>query len=314
MATKYEVRAGAILRRLDRLRDARYLGRISEDDYHAGSERLWDELRRCDREAREAAEKGERLRREREEEKRRKQLDKERRSRTALCCDGCYEEGRAGIGVVTRDGTIHISEEVGAATTNQAECLSVVRGLKECRKLGHRPAAVLSDSRLVVCWVDGTYAANSDTARKYTPQIRKLLEEVGTSLRWIPGAENLADRPSREAIGVWRDPTLPTLQVARSTPADKLRFRDLAGLKSGRDRYSKLRLPALSEMVDAEARRLVEAEFREEDRARVYRWMLRGLPVAAAVRKVKVDLEIAENARGRARKRRGDWDDLDEGR
>jgi ribonuclease HI len=301
MATKYEIRAGAILRRLDKLREARYLGKISEDNYHANSEQLWDELRRCDREAKEAAEKRERLR----EGRARKQRGRDRRSWTALYCDGCHEEGRAGIGVVTSDGTIHISEEVRVATSNQAECLAIIRGLQECLKLGYRPAVVLSDSQLVVCWVDGRYAVRSDTARKYTPEIRKLLKKVGTSLKWIPGAKNLADRPSREAIGVWRDPALSPLQVVCSTPADQLRFRDYARLKSGRDRYSKLRLADLAEMVDAEARRLVEAEFGEQDQAKVYRWMLRGLPVAKAVSKVQVDLEIAENAIGRASRRLG---------
>src|SRR5438067_1657985 len=123
MGTKYEVQAEALLCRLDTLRDARYLGTISEDEYHTKTDELWAELRRCDREATEA---------DKEERRRRQQRHTEWRSGTALYCDGCYKGGQAGVGVVTTDHTIHISEQMDAATTNQAECLSVIRGVREC--------------------------------------------------------------------------------------------------------------------------------------------------------------------------------------
>jgi ribonuclease HI len=229
-------------------------------------------------------------------EKRQKQGDKTK-EKTALYYNNYSEHGRAGIGVVSLDATIYISEEIPATTNNAAECLAVIRGLEECLRRAYRPSCVYTDSQLAVYWTSGRYAARSNTARKYTPAIRTLLQQAGTTLHWISGTKNLADKPSREAIGVWRDPNLSPMQVVCSTPLDKLRFRDFARLKSGRDQYSKLRLPALAALVDPEARKLAEAEFgRDRERAKCLRWVLRGLPVAAAVCKVKVDLEITDRA------------------
>ena len=85
---------------------------------------------------------------------------------------------------------------------------------------------------------------------------------------------------------------------------DKAKFRDYAALRSGRDRFTSMRLPALEAEIDiavvAEARRgmaEVPEEQRDADVARVLRWVLRGLPLAMAIRKVEVDREISTNAR-----------------
>lgn len=83
-----------------------------------------------------------------------------------------------------------------------------------------------------------------------------------------------------------------------TTPMDKLRFRDFIGLRSGRDSFSRLRLPTLREMVsrdDAE-RAAEEWPDDESEQAKCLRWILRGLPLDKAIRKVKTDAQVRANA------------------
>jgi len=83
------------------------------------------------------------------------------------------------------------------------------------------------------------------------------------------------------------------------TPMESLRFGDFAALKSGRDRFSKLRLPALREMVpDNSFTSGTKAFDNDKQLAACLRWVLRGLPVEKAIRKVKTDEEVTRNAIG----------------
>jgi hypothetical protein len=77
----------------------------------------------------------------------------------------------------------------------------------------------------------------------------------------------------------------------------KARFRDFAELRSGTDKWSKLRLPALREALGEGFAPVAESGLDEEHQARMARWALRGLPSDMALRKVKTDMEIASNAR-----------------
>lgn len=76
------------------------------------------------------------------------------------------------------------------------------------------------------------------------------------------------------------------------------RFRDFVALKvGGKDQYSYLGYAALRSQISPTDRRKVEAALEiHADRAKVYRWMLRGLPADYAIRKVKTDLEVSANA------------------
>lgn len=69
-----------------------------------------------------------------------------------------------------------------------------------------------------------------------------------------------------------------------------------------KDAFSRVRLPKLAEQVpDAvkEAITTVWSDIEEDNLAKVYRWYLRGLPAQMAVCKVRTDLEIAENIKGK---------------
>jgi len=82
------------------------------------------------------------------------------------------------------------------------------------------------------------------------------------------------------------------------TPIRFLRFQDFMRLKvGGRDEYSGLRLDQLKQLVP-EHLKVAEAIEDEAAIASCLRWMLRGLPLDKAIRKVRTDLEVAENAKG----------------
>lgn len=77
----------------------------------------------------------------------------------------------------------------------------------------------------------------------------------------------------------------------------KARFRDFAELKSGSDRWSKMRLPNLIKELGGQYEDVAASNLEDEQKAKVARWVLRGLPVDMAIRKVRTDLEISQNAR-----------------
>lgn len=89
-----------------------------------------------------------------------------------------------------------------------------------------------------------------------------------------------------------------TIQEIVATPMSELRFRDFANLKvGGRDRFTPLRLADLRTLVPESY--VVDAALDQDERAvaSCLRWILRGLPLEKALRKVRTDLEIAEQAR-----------------
>ena len=105
----------------------------------------------------------------------------------------------------------------------------------------------------------------------------------------------------------------PSIGKIKNTPMDQLRFRDFAALKvpKGSDEYSRKRHATLLKMLDERDVALIDAAFADGDtpqthQAAAYRWCLRGLDAEKAIRKVKTDLEIRDNAIG-ARFDRGGW-------
>ncbi len=81
------------------------------------------------------------------------------------------------------------------------------------------------------------------------------------------------------------------------TPMESLRFRDFVRLKvGGRDEFSGLGLDQLKQMVP-EHLKVADAIEGEASIASCLRWVLRGLPLDKAIRKVRTDLEVAENAK-----------------
>jgi ribonuclease HI len=80
------------------------------------------------------------------------------------------------------------------------------------------------------------------------------------------------------------------------------RFKDFRELKSGRDEFSKLRgeslLARIPKSIQEHAKETLDICENEDVLLvdRVYRWWLRGLRIDTAIRKVRVDSEVARNA------------------
>ncbi len=90
---------------------------------------------------------------------------------------------------------------------------------------------------------------------------------------------------------------MPTVDYIAVTPMDQLRFKDFAKLRSGRDQFSAMRITALQGAVSFADREQIELAFAEPcDQSKAYRWILRGLPLDKAIRKVRTDQEITANA------------------
>jgi hypothetical protein len=79
---------------------------------------------------------------------------------------------------------------------------------------------------------------------------------------------------------------------------DKNKFKDYLLLKThGRDQFSSMRLKALEEKLDEKSILEIKKEnFDDKQKAVAYRWILRGLPLDMAIRKVNVDTEVAKNS------------------
>jgi ribonuclease HI len=191
-------------------------------------------------------------------------------------------------------------------TNNVAECLAAITALEECKKRGITGIRLLSDSQLVVCWTRGVYALRSATSRRYVPQIRQLLAEVGGVIKWVPGSQNLADKYSRGLQDYPAD--LSPLEKLKTFPPDRLKFKDFLAVKSGRDQFSKLRKANIVQAIGAEEWAAITAAFdKEKYRLSAARWWLRGLPLEAAIRKVQVDREIGHKIAEKRSARQ--WDD-----
>lgn len=87
------------------------------------------------------------------------------------------------------------------------------------------------------------------------------------------------------------------LEKINSTDHDNLRFRDFRDLKCGRDKYSSLRgLDLYMYIGDADREALLASDLDPSSRDAAARWVLRGLEVSRAIRKITVDLEVGVSA------------------
>ncbi len=82
---------------------------------------------------------------------------------------------------------------------------------------------------------------------------------------------------------------------------DRIDEIELADLRSGRDQYSKLNLPALSQLRPHEATEIAEALPLPVEQAAALRWVLRGLTVEKAIAKVNLDRQMVEAIRDKRR-------------
>lgn len=195
-------------------------------------------------------------------------------------CDGACKPnpGTGYIGVFCADPFFKCAMRIGSnCTSNIAECQAAIFALEECQRRGLVGVELLTDSDLVYSWTRGAYRWKSWTARKYVPTIRHLLKAVKGTIKWIPGTSNRADSLSKSLM---------------LTPDD----RELAAIKSGRDEFSKMRRSAVIEAVGNEAWGQITAKL-DKDKYQVSaaRWILRGLSVEKAIRKIQAEREIGNN-------------------
>jgi hypothetical protein len=75
----------------------------------------------------------------------------------------------------------------------------------------------------------------------------------------------------------------------------------LASLRSGRDKYSKLKLQGLTQLKPNEAAEIAEKLSLPSGQAEALRWVMRGLSVEWAVAKVGLNQKRAESIRDKRR-------------
>ena len=206
-----------------------------------------------------------------------------------------------------------------ANTVNVAEYRGLVAGLRAYLAAGGRgPLQVTGDSQLIINQVNGVYKIRKPELQPYHIEVSALARQIrGFSVEWNRrehnmAADMLARGEPRQTEGAGpdagdlyvHDQRQAELPAEVRAAIDRLNrhpapgFKDLAGLRSGGiDAFSKLVLAALQERVGATAAdQVAQALDDPKAQAAALRWVLRGLGVQRAIRKVQVDAEIAASA------------------
>lgn len=82
---------------------------------------------------------------------------------------------------------------------------------------------------------------------------------------------------------------------------DRIEELVLASLRSGRDKYSRLKLQELTQLKPNEAAEIAEILPEPLDQAVAIRWVMRGLSIEQAVAKVRIDHEMVKGIRDKNR-------------
>lgn len=212
--------------------------------------------------------------------------------RVEIYCDGSCQPnpGQMTIGVFCKNPRIEISRPLGDGTNNKAELLAVFEALRTAERLGLRNFTVFTDSKTVQLWVSGK------TTLEYIPEIREMLNAMEAKLKWCDGDDNPADALSRGHKGFQRCHFDDPLENVINNPIEVLKFKDFLTLRvGGRDKYSELNLRQLKKRVP-DYKKIVQEFDDGRDLAACLRWVLRGLSIDKAVRKVQIDLEVKRNA------------------
>lgn len=86
----------------------------------------------------------------------------------------------------------------GQPTNNEAEYMSLVRALQECKNNGITDAKIFMDSSLVVNQVNNKWKINKPHLLKLKKQVDKLKEDVTFELKYVPRRFNtFADHYSK---------------------------------------------------------------------------------------------------------------------
>jgi ribonuclease HI len=114
--------------------------------------------------------------------------------------------GPAAIGVVLRDGSGEVLEEVGEtigeATNNVAEYKALLRGIELAAEQGAGEVELIGDSELVVRQVEGKYKVKNAGIKPLHEAVKKALAEFDSwSIRHVRRADNAdADHLVNQAL------------------------------------------------------------------------------------------------------------------
>ena len=114
--------------------------------------------------------------------------------------------GPAAIGVVVRDGSGEVLEElgerIGEATNNVAEYKALLRGIELAAAHGGTELELIGDSELVVRQVEGRYKVKNAGIKPLHADVKRALQDFDSwSIRHVRRAENAdADRLVNQAL------------------------------------------------------------------------------------------------------------------
>ena len=233
--------------------------------------------------------------------------------------------GNGGCGAVIKVGEKEYSfnEYLGKnVTNNRAEYGGLLLGMRQAQKLGITKLSVFGDSQLVVYQMDGSYSCRNRGLIPLWREAKSLASEFEmVTYNWIRRENNQkADAEATKAIESVVEQA--RIKIAEDLPicepreglkrkleslnqsGEGAKFSEWLKLKSGRDCYSSLRGTALEELVPKEVRLAIAEALTDEEREekiepKVWRWYLRGLKPACALKKVRVDAEISANFRSK---------------
>lgn len=173
---------------------------------------------------------------------------------------------------------------------------------------------------MVIYQLEGIYRCKNAGLQPLYQEAQQLLKQFESySLEWVPRSQNSRADAAGEVLKVKQ--VVPTFNIPDELsvpePREELRtkirqlrakgeqagFKEWLSLKSVRDEFSSLRGEALAEFVPIEVREAIGLALRPDEEyqfvTKVYRWYLRGLPPALALRKCRVDAEVSANAKSR---------------
>ncbi len=242
---------------------------------------------------------------------------------TVIYFDGAAEptnpgpaSGAAVIDLPTGE-SITVTVDLGVQTNNVAEYSGAIAGLKKALELGCKCVALRGDSQLVIYQLEGKYGCHSANLKPLCLEAKQLLSEFEEyDLQWIPREQN--SRADAAAGDVLSSKVSPTVEILDDLPVPEPRygleaqilrlqtlglkasFKEWLKLKSGRDEFSSFKGDSLASLVPDEVKTVIDSALQpleqEKFKSAVYRWYLRGLPPALALKKCRVDSEANAKA------------------
>ena len=122
--------------------------------------------------------------------------------RLAIFVDGGVHKNR--ICIASKDGiTIKSYEEI--KTNNELEHLAIYEGVKYInKKYKKTPCTILSDSKLAVEQLNGTWSIHNESLRKIREKTRSILPK-DIMFKWLPREKNLAGIYLDYCLEHWKD-------------------------------------------------------------------------------------------------------------